>query len=285
METTQIQIKRDHTSSFKKSACTKVLADGELLVENKSATDTKVTYGATTLKVNRIYVGDGSTKVNALPGIGVLYAEKSAEALRAVSANTADSATKATTADTADSATKFGTTTVGSATKPIYIKAGVPTAISYTIGSNVPANAIFTDTKYTAGNKMALSSDNKFHNLGVVSITASNTPASLTVNVGTSTGTTSSSNVTLKGVVTLGSATTVGSISTPVYVNNGAITKCTKVACFADTPTSLVRGASNQLVYTNSSGQITSGMTFHKRTTTPPDTLGADGDVCFVYST
>lgn len=55
-------------------------------------------------------------------------------------ANTAGSATNATTA------TKLGTETKGSATQPIYLNAGVPTACTYTLGKSVPSNAIFTDT-------------------------------------------------------------------------------------------------------------------------------------------
>ena len=39
--------------------------------------------------------------------------------------------------------------TVGSTTTPIYFKAGVPTALSYTIAKSVPSNAVFTDTKCT----------------------------------------------------------------------------------------------------------------------------------------
>ena len=43
-------------------------------------------------------------------------------------------------------------TKVGDTNKPVYISAdGVATAISYTIGKNVPSDAVFTDTKNTAG--------------------------------------------------------------------------------------------------------------------------------------
>lgn len=50
------------------------------------------------------------------------------EATHAKSADTATSATSATSATKADTATKLGSADVGSATKPIYLKAGVPTA-------------------------------------------------------------------------------------------------------------------------------------------------------------
>lgn len=55
------------------------------------------------------------------------------------------------------SVTKVGTASKGSATQPIYLNAGVPTACTYTLGKSVPSNAVFTDTVYThpttAGNK------------------------------------------------------------------------------------------------------------------------------------
>lgn len=56
-----------------------------------------------------------------------------------------------------DVANKLGTTDIGSATQPIYLDAGVPTATTYTLGKSVPADAVFTDTVYThpttSGNK------------------------------------------------------------------------------------------------------------------------------------
>lgn len=49
-------------------------------------------------------------------------------------------------ASTATSASKLGSENKGSATQPIYLNAGVPTACTYTLGKSVPANAVFTDT-------------------------------------------------------------------------------------------------------------------------------------------
>lgn len=62
--------------------------------------------------------------------------------------NTADSEKSvkyATSAGTATSATKLGSENKGSATQPIYLNAGTPTACTYTLGKSVPANAVFTD--------------------------------------------------------------------------------------------------------------------------------------------
>ena len=44
---------------------------------------------------------------------------------------------------------KLSVSSVGDSTTPIYLDNGVPTALSYTIESSVPANAVFTDTTYT----------------------------------------------------------------------------------------------------------------------------------------
>lgn len=60
----------------------------------------------------------------------------------------------------ADTATKLGTSNVGGTTTPIYLNAGTPTALSYTIAKSVPSNAEFTDTKVTAvGNHYTPSAD------------------------------------------------------------------------------------------------------------------------------
>lgn len=58
-------------------------------------------------------------------------------------ATAADSATSATTA------TKLGSSNVGNTITPIYLSAGTPTALSYTIAKSVPSDAVFTDTTYT----------------------------------------------------------------------------------------------------------------------------------------
>lgn len=55
-------------------------------------------------------------------------------------------------ATTATTATKLGTSNVGDNMTPMYLAAGVPTAMPYTIQKSVPANAVFTDTVYTLPN-------------------------------------------------------------------------------------------------------------------------------------
>ena len=49
----------------------------------------------------------------------------------------------------ATTASKLGSESKGSATQPIYLNAGVPTACTYTLGKSVPSNAVFTDTTYS----------------------------------------------------------------------------------------------------------------------------------------
>ena len=59
-------------------------------------------------------------------------------------ATSADSATSATTAS------KLGSADKGSATQPIYLSGGTPTACTYSLAKSVPADAVFTDTTYSA---------------------------------------------------------------------------------------------------------------------------------------
>ena len=51
-----------------------------------------------------------------------------------------------TVADDSHNHTKLGTATKGSATQPIYLNSGTPTACTYTLSKSVPSDAKFTDT-------------------------------------------------------------------------------------------------------------------------------------------
>ena len=62
----------------------------------------------------------------------------------------------------ASSASKLGTATVGSATKPMYLNGGTPTACTYTLAQNVTSASKLTDTTYSASTGLSLSKDNKF---------------------------------------------------------------------------------------------------------------------------
>ena len=67
----------------------------------------------------------------------------------APSAHTHNYAGSASAGGSANSAVKLDTATAGSTTQPVYFSGGKPVAIGYTIQSNVPANAKFTDTNTT----------------------------------------------------------------------------------------------------------------------------------------
>ena len=76
----------------------------------------------------------------------------------------------------ATSAKKLSNTEqIGTNKKPVYFSAdGVPVAIDHTINSDVPENAKFTDTKYSAGTGIRVA-DDTMYNMGVLSVNESAT--------------------------------------------------------------------------------------------------------------
>lgn len=74
-------------------------------------------------------------------------------------AATAGSAQESSSADTAEALNSEHD--AGNATTPVYFENGLPKAISYTIGKNVPSNAKFTDTTYTAGDHISIDPSNE----------------------------------------------------------------------------------------------------------------------------
>ena len=78
-----------------------------------------------------------STGITANPSTGTVTATTFSGALSG----------KASTAGTAD---KLGTD-AGSGTQPVYFSGGVPVATTYALNKTVPSDAVFTDTKNTAG--------------------------------------------------------------------------------------------------------------------------------------
>ena len=71
-------------------------------------------------------------------------------------ASAATSAETAATAATAATAEKVGSETVGSATKPIYLNGGTPTACTYTLAQSVTSTSKLTDHLYNAGEGLKL---------------------------------------------------------------------------------------------------------------------------------
>lgn len=58
---------------------------------------------------------------------------------------------------------------VGSATKGVYFNNGVPTAMTYSVNSNVPENAVFTDTTYSSGTGITVNASNAINHSNSVS--------------------------------------------------------------------------------------------------------------------
>ena len=77
----------------------------------------------------------------------------------APSSHTHNYAGSASAGGSANSAVKLDTATAGSTTQPVYFSGGKPVAIGYTIQSNVPANAKFTDTTYSVFKAATASAD------------------------------------------------------------------------------------------------------------------------------
>ena len=128
-----------------------------------------------------------------------------------------DSTTYATAAQlTNGSVTKLGTATVGSTSKPIYLNAGVPTALSATVGSA-------TKPVYLSAGTITASSS-----------TVGSGVKPIYLNAGTMTASSSTVGGTAKpvwlnaGTVTALSAT-VGANNLPIYLNGGTLTAVTSV--------------------------------------------------------
>ena len=105
------------------------------------------------LTVSRIYAfgGAGFNTPSAMADNGHLYYYDYAQNAT-FPANVKANAFVGKLDGNAATASKLGTATVGSATKPIYLNGGTPTACTHSIESDVPHNAKFTDTWRPLGN-------------------------------------------------------------------------------------------------------------------------------------
>ena len=96
--------------------------------------------------------------------------------------NYAGSSTKGGSATSAEKLSN--TEQIGTNKKPVYFSAdGVPVAIDHTINSDVPENAKFTDTKYSAGTGIRVT-DDTIYNMGVLSMSESTTNGCIDITVG-----------------------------------------------------------------------------------------------------
>ena len=125
--------------------------------------------------------------------------------------------------ETAAAAAKL-TTSAGSTTQPVYFDGGVPKACTYSLNKTVPANAVFTDTTYTAGTGISISS-NAINNTGVRSVTAGSTANQLSVNTGGTTTTITINNVANATSATKATQDASGNVITSTYATKDEVTE------------------------------------------------------------
>ena len=98
------------------------------------------------------YAGGGSTTTtyHRRPMSALwTYIKSKADSVFAAKRHTHNYAGSGSAGGSANSAVKLDTATAGSATKPVYISGGKPVACTYSLGKDVPANAVFTDHTYS----------------------------------------------------------------------------------------------------------------------------------------
>ena len=104
------------------------------------------------------YAGGGSTTTtyHRRPMSALwAYIKSKADSVFAAKSHTHNYAGSGSAGGSANSAVKLDTATAGSATKPVYISGGKPVACTYSLGKDVPANAVFTDHTYSAATQSA----------------------------------------------------------------------------------------------------------------------------------
>lgn len=93
--------------------------------------------------------GDATTTYHRRPMSALwAYIKGKADAAFAAKSHTHPYAGSGSAGGSANSAVKLDTATAGSATKPVYISGGKPVACTYSLGKDVPSNAVFTDHTY-----------------------------------------------------------------------------------------------------------------------------------------
>lgn len=220
-----------------------------------------------------ITANPATSAITATTFIGAL----SGKATSAATADTATTATTATSATTAETANKVGTASVGSATLPVYINAGVPTATGTSLAVSITGNAATATKATTAGSATT----------ATTATTANKTAAALSLQLNGGTAVTfdgssaksvnvtpsaisaiplSGSRGTLAGYETVGSDTTISQTSadsvetsSAVTVNNGtAGTSWTKIVHLTSSSPSVTLG-SNWKWQGGSQGTMNSG--------------------------
>ena len=130
-----------HVENVSSSAITVTLPSYPTTLKNPNSITVK---WKDELNTTQSVVYDGSDLKEVDLTKGIYYAAITSTAQYSVTAG------HSVTAGNAAVAAKL-TTSTGSATKPVYFKDGKPTACTYSLNKDVPSNAVFTDTKNTAG--------------------------------------------------------------------------------------------------------------------------------------
>ena len=110
------------------------------------------------------YAGGGSTTITYYRRpISALwtYIKSKADSMFAAKSHTHNYAGSGSAGGSANSAVKLDTAMAGSNTKPVYISDGKPVACSYSLGKDVPTNAVFTDHIYVKMTAATASADGK----------------------------------------------------------------------------------------------------------------------------
>ena len=152
----------------------------------------------------------------------------------------------------AQSADKLTSGTVGSTTQPIYFKDGKPTATSYSVSKSVPANAVFTDTKYSGGVGISIT-DTTITNSGVRAVATGSSNGTISVNTN---GTTA--NVSVKGLGSAAYKNVVTSVSNTTDIANDLVTSGGIANALTNYVKSSTIGKENGVASLNENGQVPS---------------------------
>lgn len=170
-------------------------------------------------------------------------------------------------AATATTATKLGTSTVGGTTTPIYLNAGTPTALGYTIAKSVPSDAKFTDTTYeskaaaSGGTAVSLVTTGEKYTWNNKSNLALGTTSTTALKGDTKYAGASTAGGSATSAAKLDTAT-AGSATQPCYFANGVPSACTY---------SLNKSVPSDAVFTDTNDKVTQNAT----------TTSADYEVLF----
>jgi len=175
-------------------------------------------------------------------------------------------------ATTATTASKLGSADKGSATQPIYLSGGTPTACTYTLAKSVPSDAVFTDTTYsvftgangttagTAGlvkapaatdNTKFLKGDGTWATPAGATVDQSYSSTSTNAQSGTAVAQAVSGLQSASTAVTHTASTAVGNSTTPVYIASDGTATALSYTIAKSVPSDAVFTDTNTLMTQN----------------------------------